>query len=94
MSNRPGPGTAFGQFRIRMHCGLAILPGKLHRTRCEDKCLGPLMETLGHSHISVTMNLYGHVEPVVQREVADRMGGILAAREHGVRFALIWREWP
>lgn len=40
-----------------------------------------IMETLGHSQISVTMNLYGHVAPVVQREVADRMGGILAARE-------------
>lgn len=37
-----------------------------------------IMENLGHSQISVTMNLYGHVSPVVQREVAGRMDGLLS----------------
>lgn len=36
-----------------------------------------IMETLGHSQISVTMNLYGHVAPVVQRQVAAHMDGLL-----------------
>jgi hypothetical protein len=32
-----------------------------------------VMETLGHSAIAVTMNTYGHVMPLAQREAADRM---------------------
>jgi integrase len=36
-----------------------------------------VMEILGHSQISVTMNTYSHVIPVMQREVADRMNEIL-----------------
>lgn len=39
-----------------------------------------IMETLGHSQISLTMNRYAHVAPVVQREVAGRMDGLLRAR--------------
>jgi integrase len=31
------------------------------------------METLGHSGISITMDLYTHVLPEQQREAADRM---------------------
>jgi integrase len=36
------------------------------------------METLGHSQISLTMNTYSHVLPVLQREAADRMEAVLA----------------
>ena len=32
-----------------------------------------LMETLGHSQISLTMNTYAHVIPSLQRDAADRM---------------------
>jgi integrase len=37
-----------------------------------------IMETLGHSQISLTMNRYGHVGQVVQREVAGHMDGLIA----------------
>jgi integrase len=36
-----------------------------------------VMETLGHSAIAVTMNTYGHVMPLAQREAADRMNELL-----------------
>jgi integrase len=35
------------------------------------------METLGHSGISITMDLYTHVMPHQQREAADRMQALL-----------------
>jgi integrase len=38
---------------------------------------GVVMETLGHSQISLTMNTYSHVLPVLQREAADRMEAVL-----------------
>lgn len=37
-----------------------------------------VMETLGHSQISLTMNTYSHVIPALQREAADRMEEVLA----------------
>ena len=37
-----------------------------------------VMETLGHSQISLTMNTYSHVLPALQREAADRMEAILS----------------
>jgi integrase len=37
-----------------------------------------VMETLGHSQISLTMNTYSHVLPVLQREAAEQMEAILA----------------
>ncbi|MDQ2934069.1 MAG: site-specific integrase [Chloroflexota bacterium] len=37
-----------------------------------------VMEMLGHSTIAVTMNVYSHVTPALQREAADRMDGILS----------------
>jgi integrase len=37
-----------------------------------------VMETLGHSQISLTMNTYSHVIPSLQREAADRMEEVLA----------------
>ena len=38
-----------------------------------------VMETLGHSQISLTMNTYSHVLPILQREAADRMEAALSA---------------
>jgi integrase len=37
-----------------------------------------VMETLGHSQISMTMNTYSHVIPALQREAASRMDRLLA----------------
>lgn len=36
-----------------------------------------IMETLGHSNIGMTMNLYAHVVPSLQRDAADRMDEVL-----------------
>jgi len=36
-----------------------------------------IMETLGHSQISLTMNTYSHVLPALQREAARRVDVIL-----------------
>lgn len=36
-----------------------------------------IMETLGHSQISLTMNTYAHVMPALQREAAKRMDELL-----------------
>jgi hypothetical protein len=40
-----------------------------------------VMETLGHSQISLTMNTYAHVVPELQREAAERMEAVLAGDE-------------
>lgn len=40
-----------------------------------------VMETLGHSQISLTMNTYSHVAPTVSRDAADAMGAALWATE-------------
>ena len=37
-----------------------------------------IMETLGHSQISLTLNTYSHVLPVLQKEAAVRMNELLA----------------
>jgi integrase len=39
-----------------------------------------IMEVLGHSQIGVTMNLYSHVMPELNRDAADRMDEILAGK--------------
>lgn len=36
-----------------------------------------VMETLGHSQISLTANTYSHVAPLLQRDAADRMNDLL-----------------
>jgi integrase len=38
-----------------------------------------VMDLLGHSEIRVTMDLYSHVAPVLQREAADEMDALLIA---------------
>lgn len=35
------------------------------------------MEQLGHSTITLTMNVYSHVIPALQRDAADRMDAML-----------------
>ena len=37
-----------------------------------------VMETLGHSQISLTMDTYSHVMPVLMRDAADKMDAILS----------------
>jgi len=37
-----------------------------------------IMETLGHSQISLTMNTYSHVLPSLQEDAADKMNAILS----------------
>lgn len=39
-----------------------------------------VMETLGHSQISLTMNTYSHVYPALQREAADAMDTVLGIK--------------
>lgn len=36
-----------------------------------------VMETLGHSQISITMDTYAHVAPALQRDAAEKMDAIL-----------------
>jgi integrase len=36
-----------------------------------------VMEILGHSQISLTMNTYSHVVPELQREAANRLDALL-----------------
>ena len=38
-----------------------------------------VMETLGHSQISLTMDTYTHVVPSLQRDAADRIDAVLRA---------------
>ena len=42
-----------------------------------------VMETLGHSQISLTMNTYSHVMPALGREAAERMDELLARSAAG-----------
>jgi len=42
-----------------------------------------VMETLGHSQISLTLNTYSHVIPALGRAAAEQMDGILGARSGG-----------
>ena len=37
------------------------------------------METLGHSQISTTLDIYAHVLPVMQQDAADRMDALLVS---------------
>ena len=45
------------------------------------QCVSPrvIMETLGHSQISLTMDTYSHVLPALQREAAEQMDAVLGA---------------
>ncbi len=39
-----------------------------------------VMETLGHSQISLTLNTYSHVIPALGRAAADQMDAVLTPR--------------
>ena len=39
-----------------------------------------VMEILGHSQISLTLDTYSHVLPVLEREAADKMDAVLGVR--------------
>lgn len=43
-----------------------------------------VMETLGHSQISLTLNTYSHVGPALGRAAAERMNDVLARRPAGL----------
>ena len=36
-----------------------------------------IMQTLGHSQISITLNTYGHVSAELSRDAADRMESLM-----------------
>ncbi|HEX8510354.1 MAG TPA: tyrosine-type recombinase/integrase [Propionibacteriaceae bacterium] len=63
-----------GLRRVRLHdlrhtaASLMLAQGVTART---------IMETLGHSQISITMNTYSHVDPAVSREAANLMESAL-----------------
>lgn len=40
-----------------------------------------VMDVLGHSQISLTMNTYSHVIPELRREAADRMESVIQERQ-------------
>jgi len=39
-----------------------------------------IMETLGHSQISLTLDTYAHVMPTLQKDAADKMNAVLTAK--------------
>lgn len=66
---------AAGLRRIRFHdlrhtCATLLLAQGVHPR--------VIMEILGHSQIAITMNLYAHVIPAMQKEVAAQMDAVLA----------------
>lgn len=42
-----------------------------------------IMQTLGHSQISITLNTYSHVAPELSRAAADRMQALLGGSDDG-----------
>ncbi len=44
----------------------------------KSRTLSWIMETLGHSQISLTLNTYAHVMPALQRAAAAKMDAILS----------------
>ena len=53
-----------------------------------------VMEILGHSQISITMNLYSHVIAAMQPEVAARLDAILAPPPASEGFATSFATNP
>jgi integrase len=39
-----------------------------------------VQERLGHSQIGITLDIYSHVTPTLQREAADKLGGLFQQR--------------
>lgn len=62
--------VGIGLHTLRHTCASLLLAQDVHPR--------VVMETLGHSGISITMDTYSHVMPQQQREAADRMQSALA----------------
>ncbi len=41
-----------------------------------------IQELLGHSQISITMNIYGHVLPSMQQDAMEKMNSLLQKRSN------------
>lgn len=65
-------GLRHQRFHDLRHCCASILVAAGVHPRV-------VMEILGHSQISLTMNTYSHVIPDLKRETADKMDAILGA---------------
>jgi integrase len=74
------------EFRVLL-TGAGLPPIRLHDLRhsCATLLLAQgvsprvVMETLGHSQVSLTLNTYSHVLPVLQQEAARKMDAILGS---------------
>lgn len=71
--------------------GVELPPQRFHDLRhlaaslllAQKHSLKEVSETLGHSSITITANLYGHLFPEARRNIADGMDAIL--RRHGAK---------
>ncbi|TMD20882.1 MAG: hypothetical protein E6I39_01415 [Chloroflexi bacterium] len=54
-------------------------PLQLRNAPVGSRCVSPrvVMEILGHSRISLTMNTYAHVLPEMARDAANRMSDLI-----------------
>jgi len=66
--------------------GWAVMPFHTLRHSCASLHLlagtspKAVQQLLGHSSVNLTMNIYSHLLPGVEREAAERMNGILSAK--------------
>ncbi|MGI8475082.1 MAG: tyrosine-type recombinase/integrase, partial [Thermomicrobiales bacterium] len=67
-----GAGLPRQRFHDLRHCCASLMLASGEHPRV-------VMETLGHSQISLTMNTYSHVMPAAQRDAADRLDALLTA---------------
>jgi len=72
---------------LRHTCASLLLPQGVHPR--------VVMETLGHSQNSLTMDTYTHVMPVLHRDAAAQMDAVLAPRRRvGVKVGVkTTRKW-
>ena len=61
---------------------LKAVPLRLH-SPVVSQVARTIMETLGHSMVGTTLNLYTHVMSVVRRDAADRMDKALGSTNGG-----------
>ena len=62
------------RFHDLRHCAVSLLIAQGVPARV-------IMDILGHSQISTTMDLYGHIFPAAHRDAADLMDRILTAND-------------
>jgi integrase len=93
-----GIGTALDERNVRRAFKSILDAAKLPKMRIHDlrhTCASLLlaqgvhprvvMETLGHSQISITMNTYSHVMPALGAEAAEKMHGAVTSTPVGVK---------